>query len=278
MKKAIVFILAIVLVLTASACGKSKAAKGADELIAAIGTVSLDSEEAIVKAEEAMALLNEKDMESLENAELLKKSRLEFDELVKEENIRIEKERKMALITSESWFEIYEGDEYTFNPDGTGKHGGIDITFEMNDNVIETTEGAAGTKKVSLQIRESETGTQLVPDGSDSYYALESDFLVISEAIRAEITDELTRHEAWTLRNGTQFMMYFMFYESGDGFAVTPAGTVSLDWEFVDNNTLKVTVTTSSQEMSMTYDIIDSNGSYTLVQTNNSNVTLTPHT
>lgn len=277
MKKAIVFILAIILIFTVSACGKSKAAKAADELIAAIGTVSLDSEEAIVKAEEALALLNEKDKESLENAELLKKSRLEFDELVEEENVRIEKERKMALLTSESWFEIYEGDEYSFNPDGTGKHNGVDLTYVMEDDVIETTEGAAGTKKASLQIRESNTGIQLVPDGSDSYYAPESDYLVISEAIRAEITDELTRHEAWTLRNGTQFMMYFMFYEGGDGFAVTPAGTVSLDWEFVDNNTLKVTVTLSSQEMSMTYDIIDSDGSYTLVQTNNSSVTVTPH-
>ena len=56
-------ILALCLALTG--CGQSEEAKGADELIAAIGEVTLESEAQIIEAEEAVAALSEEDRNSL---------------------------------------------------------------------------------------------------------------------------------------------------------------------------------------------------------------------
>lgn len=276
MKRTIALILAFIMIISLSACGKSKAATAADELIASIGTVTLNSESAIIDAEEAVANLSSDDLGELENLELLKSSRAEFDKLYEEEQKRLEEERTLTIVTSESWFGIYEGDEYKFNADGTGSHNGVSLEYQVSDGMVNITEGAAGTTKYTLLLDDSANNAKLFIDGSENYYVQKEAYDSISEGIRAEYTAELIGHEAWTVRNGLSFVMYFMFFEGGGGYAVTTADTYSLEWEFADNNTLKITVTTN-QKQSANYDIVVENGSYTLVQASNSAVTATPH-
>ena len=57
MKKILCLLLAAAMVLSLAGCGKSEAAQAVDDLIAAIGEVTLDSESAIREAEQAMAAL-----------------------------------------------------------------------------------------------------------------------------------------------------------------------------------------------------------------------------
>ncbi len=61
---------------------KSDAAKHADELISAIGTVGPDSEKDIIAAENAVSSLSEDEIKSLEGMEDLKKARNDYDALI----------------------------------------------------------------------------------------------------------------------------------------------------------------------------------------------------
>ena len=290
MKKHIALLLAMLITVSFVACGKSKAAEEVDKLIAAIGEVTLDSGDAIAEAEKAAAALESKDRETLENGDLLTASRAKYDRLVEEEKHRKEEEERkkeeeerkkeeeriLNLVTNGSWFGIFAGDEYSFNTDGTGTHDKITLKYSISDGVINITEGAAGTIKTKLIIDESDDHAKLLTDDSDNYYVDQATYEEISAAIRAEYTAELIGHEAWAVHNGAAFMMYYMFNDKGGGWAVLYAGTYSLKWEFVDNDTIKITIITD-REQSATYDIIVENHSYKLIQTNNSAIIATPH-
>lgn len=262
------FLLAILLTLATQ--GESQATSEDNTLMKTTESVKFDNSGCIVNAERTVAELNNKGNDSSKN----------------------EEEQILELLTSESWIEIYEGDEYCFNLDKTGTHGRLSITYEIKDNIITTVEGAAGTTKVTLQIVESNGRVTLVPitfipvesngrvtfvpNESNSYYAAKSDYNVISEEIQEEYTVELTSHEAWAVRKDSQFVMYLMFYRGGVGNALLYAGTFGLEWEFVDNNTLKITIITDRRQ-SATYDIVMENGKYKLVSTVSDNVVATPH-
>ena len=65
MKKALSLILVLAICFSLCACGKSEAAKECEELIAAIGEVSIDSKDAIEAAERAYSALTEKEKDSI---------------------------------------------------------------------------------------------------------------------------------------------------------------------------------------------------------------------
>lgn len=71
MKKVITLVLCAVMLLTLCACGKSKEAQNVDNLILAIGEVSIDSAEKIAVAEEAYDALSDKDKSKVENYSIL---------------------------------------------------------------------------------------------------------------------------------------------------------------------------------------------------------------
>lgn len=54
MKKAVIFIVSIVLCVSLCACGKSEAVKSAEDAISAIGEVFVDSGDAIAKRRKAL--------------------------------------------------------------------------------------------------------------------------------------------------------------------------------------------------------------------------------
>lgn len=67
MKKTIALLLALALCVTLCACGKSEAVKAAEEAIAAIGEVTVDSGEAIANAEKLFAVLTEAEKAEVDN-------------------------------------------------------------------------------------------------------------------------------------------------------------------------------------------------------------------
>ena len=68
-KKILLWALAVSLMLSLAACGKSEAAKAVDDQIAAIGEVTLESEAAISEAEAAVDALSEEDRKQLDNTD-----------------------------------------------------------------------------------------------------------------------------------------------------------------------------------------------------------------
>lgn len=85
---AIILALALVLALALTACGKSEAAQKVDDLINAIGEVTLDSGSAISDAEKALSALDDKDQKQVEGAGKLTDARAAYDELVRQEEER----------------------------------------------------------------------------------------------------------------------------------------------------------------------------------------------
>lgn len=81
MKKIISLVLALVMCLSLCACGKSQAVKDVEEVIKAIGEVSLDSEEAILKAERMYDYLTDSEKSKVENKGVLVEARYAYDKL-----------------------------------------------------------------------------------------------------------------------------------------------------------------------------------------------------
>ena len=81
MKKALSLILVLTVCLTLGACGKSKAVTTAEELIAAIGEVTMQSGTAIHMAEDAVAALSAEEKETVETLAQLTEARKKFDEI-----------------------------------------------------------------------------------------------------------------------------------------------------------------------------------------------------
>ena len=75
----LITILAISLMM--NACGKSAAVKQTEELINAIGDVSINSEETIIEAEEAYNALSDSEKEKVENSDILINARDSIDSL-----------------------------------------------------------------------------------------------------------------------------------------------------------------------------------------------------
>jgi len=98
MKKVFCAILAIIMCVCIVSCGKSDAVVAAEDAIAAIGTVTLESEEAILEAEKLYNLLTDDEKEKVENRVVLVDARETFDELAAAEEKRLEEERINAAL------------------------------------------------------------------------------------------------------------------------------------------------------------------------------------
>ena len=83
MKRIIAFMLVVVLALSVAGCGKSEAATAFEEKVGQIGTVTVDSEAAIVAAEKAYTALSDDDKEVVaESYATLTAMRSELDALI----------------------------------------------------------------------------------------------------------------------------------------------------------------------------------------------------
>ena len=92
MKRILSVLLAITLLFSLTACGKSDAVINVETLIAEIGEVKLDNEEPIKKAEEAYASLPDEEKSDVETYDQLTAARDKFEKLKAEEEERKRKE------------------------------------------------------------------------------------------------------------------------------------------------------------------------------------------
>lgn len=98
MKKIISLLLVLFLCLSLCACGKSKAVTAYEELVQKIGTVSLDSEDAIIEAENAYLALSDEEKEAVaESNDILVSKRAEYDSLAK---AKAEQEARLNSVTA----------------------------------------------------------------------------------------------------------------------------------------------------------------------------------
>ena len=81
MKKAVIFIVSIVLCVSLCVCGKSEAVKSAEDAISAIGEVSVDSGDAIANAEKLYGILTDTEKEKVENRLTLVEAREQFEKV-----------------------------------------------------------------------------------------------------------------------------------------------------------------------------------------------------
>ena len=81
MKKVISLFLVIVMCLSLVACGKSEAVKAAEEAIAAIGEVTVDSGEAIANAEKYYNILTDAEKAEVENRMALVDAKEAFEKV-----------------------------------------------------------------------------------------------------------------------------------------------------------------------------------------------------
>lgn len=81
MKKIIALFLVFMLCLSLLGCGKSDAAKAVDQMIADLGSITLESEEAIIAAETTYSALTEEQKDELDNYALLVSARITLDKL-----------------------------------------------------------------------------------------------------------------------------------------------------------------------------------------------------
>ena len=97
MKKLLFLILSLLLLASLCSCGKSQAVIEVETMINTIDVVTLDSGDALETAEAAYASLKEKEQVKVENYQALVDARANYDQLVLEENQRLEKERNEAI-------------------------------------------------------------------------------------------------------------------------------------------------------------------------------------
>lgn len=88
----ILSIICILLLFLLTACGKSENVQAVDDKIQAIGTVTLDSENAIIDAEEGYTALTDKEKKQVEYYQTLKEARNKYDSLASEKEEQEEKE------------------------------------------------------------------------------------------------------------------------------------------------------------------------------------------
>ena len=104
MKKSLALLIAIIMLFSLAACGgaesepKNEKAEKVMSLIEDIGTVSLDSENAIVRAEEAYAELSDDDKKEVETYDNLVKAREEYDALVVAAEEQAKREEAIAEV------------------------------------------------------------------------------------------------------------------------------------------------------------------------------------
>ena len=103
MKKAITLVLALILVFSFAACGKSEAATNVENMISEIGEVTLEKKDAIHEASKALDALPEKERYQVENAGTLTDAKETLHKLEREEIVELLKNlRATCDITSDA--------------------------------------------------------------------------------------------------------------------------------------------------------------------------------
>ena len=254
LKRIIAFSLAIALVLSLAACGKSKAAKSMDEMITNLGEITLDSIGQIEIAEEVYAALPEEDKADVENHAALVAARETYEKLHQQ---AIE-DAFLDQICGK-WVGIIDADVYQLERGG-GSHDGIPCRFtvDFDRKTVTVTESA---DSLLFIINTEGIIPMLIPEGKDFYYVRPEHYDSISQELQAETTALLTSCEWWKAPAATN---YISFLDGGNGWYLLPGHTLMHTWEFVDSNTIQVHIDHEGGQ-TITLDVVHDNGSKQLV-------------
>lgn len=262
-KKAISLILVFVLCLSLCSCGKSKAVKNVENLINTIGQVTADSEASVVAAEKAYSELTEKEKEAVGNFSVLTEARSALETALREKQLK-----DLYAAVSCEWVNVNDMDRYVFNLDGTGTHDEktVKFTIDPDNKILSVTEGATSSATTEFTIDLENNPPRLTPKNAATYYVEAENYEAIAKEIRDEYTDILTSYEYWS---NTRGLNYIMFGESGAGFFLLSGTTLGMEWEWVDNNTIKATFEYSGTKYSNILTIINTTDGPRLVNDQN---------
>lgn len=263
MKRVFLLGLAVMLCISLCACGKSKAVKNVEPLINAIGSVSVDSESAIVAAENAYARLTEKNKEAVENADVLLKAREAYETALREKKLE-----DMYTAVSGEWINVNDMDHYIFNQDGSGTHDGKNMEFAIDQDALTLSvlEGVTSPESREFAMDLEGKVPKLVLKNAATYYVEAENYDAVAQQIRDEYTEILTGYEYWS---NTKGLNYIMFDASGGGFFLISGITLGMTWEWVDNNTIKAVFDYSGTKYSNVLTIINTSDGPRLINDQN---------
>lgn len=169
-------------------------------------------------------------------------------------------------LQEDSWKDVNDGDSFTFESDGKGKHDDKDITYTVEENTVSITEGT-GSSPVVFEFDDSEDVPKLSREDSNSYLVPAANYEEIGKKIMEENVSILTSTEMWTATKSTAFQQFLSDGNgtSGTGWLITMMGTASLSWEMIDNNTVRSKLP-GGEESILT--IVNEGGKYCLVNDN----------
>lgn len=275
-KKLTALLLAASMILVLCACGKSKAAKEAEERIAAIGEVTLESKETVEQAKAFYEGLREEEKAEVENYAVLEEAIALYEEI---EAAYLE-DLALTELTEDPWINVNDGDSYSLQRDGTGTHDGAAVTFTKEENRLSIVEGAASVQgRVFLWDRERDI-PRLIPEGENVFYVRERDYSDICQQIREENTGILLAHASWKRADRK---VTLSFAEDGTGTVKIDGmlSTAAADWELLDNNTVKFTFSLEEKQdngfvkrttFTFSLDIINEHGEHRLINVGNGDV------
>lgn len=128
MKKTLLLFLSIAVFLTFAACDKSEYVLAVEEAIAAIGTVTLDSQEAIDSAKTLYDTLTDEDKDKVANQKVLEEAGKRYRLLVEEK----EAKEKAFLESDEYEFIVYLAHEL----DGGAEISSSDVIYDSDTNIV----------------------------------------------------------------------------------------------------------------------------------------------
>ena len=216
MKKIIALMLCAVVLLSLCACGKSKEAQNVDDLILAIGEVSIDSAEKIAVAEEAYNALSDKDKSKVENFSVLNDAiislrRAQFDKEYVDLVSRLEDLNDKSQQIFSTTYLIWE-------------NSGTDLGRSFLGLVVGARSALTG-EKLSLDISDSQKEkviekcmeyNTLCNSAKDASKALEEDLKSFGTNYESDFSEEVDNLNSWCIESS-------LYTE----FSMTPSGTMS---------------------------------------------------
>lgn len=195
------------------------------------------------------------------------------------------------VLLSDVWRNINDEDIYSFNADGSGKHGNISLSYSYSadSKTLEITEGMGSVSSCSMRLNTDGAFPRLIPADRDTYYVRACDYEEISEIVRSENISILTSVGSWQSLNtwtgrstdkGTGDTR-LVFAEGGKGrvlFILNMQTYVDepLYWEMLDNDTVDCSFTAFGKEMDLDLDIRNKDGEYILYVHNDPSIYYLP--
>ena len=185
---------------------------------------------------------------------------IEEEETTEEPTLSPDEILQEALVGQ--WQNIYDGDIYTFNADGTGTHGEISITYRVENETIYIVEGVASLDEEVFTLDTAADVAKLIPEDRHTYFVSPENYETIAQQLRSEYLTFLMEPEYWS---NTQGLNYVMFTGEGSGWFLLSGTTLGLSWEWLDNNTIKMSFEYNGTAYSSTVDIVSTDSGPRLI-------------